>query len=152
MNAAAVPERSQAHITPISCASARAGHQAPPRERAPWLNRVQISPFTAPGAARNHTAPTGRLVLAGLALDHRRSEVTGGPSAVTVMPPAVPIDDPSLRQPPMIGHRRWAMPRLGDPALSMAASHIRSCITGRVGNVRATSEKPAATNIAMVPV
>ena len=37
-------------------------------------------------------------------------------------------------------------------ALSMAASHIRSCITGRVGNVRATSEKPAATNIAMVPV
>lgn len=47
-------------------------------------------------------------------------------------------------------------PILGDglvaAALSMAAGHIRSCITGRVGNVRATSENPAATNIAMVPV
>jgi hypothetical protein len=60
--------------------------------------------------------------------------------------------DPSLRQPPRTGHRRWAMSRLVDPALSIAAGHIRSCITGRVGNVRATSEKPAAANIAMVPV
>jgi hypothetical protein len=41
---------------------------------------------------------------------------------------------------------------LDDPALSMTANHIKSCITGRVGNVRATSEKPAAANIAMVPV
>jgi hypothetical protein len=36
--------------------------------------------------------------------------------------------------------------------LGMAAGHTKIRITGRVGNVRATSQKPAATNIAMVPV
>jgi hypothetical protein len=34
----------------------------------------------------------------------------------------------------------------------LPASHIMSRITGRVGNVRPTSVKLAATNIAMVPV
>jgi hypothetical protein len=41
---------------------------------------------------------------------------------------------------------------LVDIALSMNESHILSRITGRVGNVRATSEKPAVTNMDMVPV
>jgi len=64
----------------------------------------------------------------------RKSQVIGPPRCVV---PAAP--------PP------WAMPRLVDAALSVAARHIKSRITGRVGNVRATSEKPAARNIAMVP-
>lgn len=46
-------------------------------------------------------------------------------------------------------HRTRLMTRLGRSA---CADHVMSRISGLVGNVRATSEKPAATNIAMVPV
>lgn len=46
----------------------------------------------------------------------------------------------------------YVLHTLVDIALSMNARHIVSRITGRVGNVRATSEKPAVTNMAMVPV
>ncbi len=35
---------------------------------------------------------------------------------------------------------------------TMNAVHTASRITGRVGKVRATSEKPASTNMAIVPV
>jgi hypothetical protein len=114
------------------------------------MNRVQISPFgTAPGAARNHTALTGRLVLAGLALDHRRSEVTGGPSVVTVMPLAVPIDDPlpgKLQPAPAI------LTQFDQRLRRVPRHHSSSLMTGRVGYVRATSVNPAAENIATVPV
>jgi len=47
---------------------------------------------------------------------------------------------------------QWAIPGRVGHRLRRGQGHLESRITGREGNVRASSEKPAATNIAIVPV
>jgi hypothetical protein len=74
--------------------------------------------------------------------------------APTWVRPAVSKGDPQSEQTPqrLASSIPYVVCTLVDIALSMNESHILSRITGRVGNVRATSEKPAVTNMDMVPV
>jgi hypothetical protein len=108
--------------------------------------RIQFG--TAPGAAE----PYGTHRAPGPGRARSRSQTLRshcGPSAVTVMPPAVAVDDPL---PGKLQPAPASLTQFDQRLRKVARHHSSSLMTGRVGYVRATSVNPAAENIATVPV